>query len=1626
MKKKKKPKKKIIFYSIFISLICLVVLFIKPICFYSFSSFLNVITKKSINSNIKFTNLKLKNKKIILKNVAIISEKNFKVDVDKIDIGLNFKIFRGKIKGDIFLNNPHIILYKNAEVFSGIKYKKSKIFSYFLKVNNALVDFVENDKIVKQINFDYSNSSSNVSKLDIFFEKNNSNKVSIDINKVDESKCISLNLQDTETSHINDIFQFFNFDICRDLKGKATGAVLIDLEKNKISRFFTNLDFSNFSFVNPQSLLKFDFQKLKLETSYPNINENESLILKKIKWNLLKETKFRINFENLSIITSRQSSFKNVSGSFTYNPNLGSKINVQGKIENDKIFDFQIDAKAYFTSNFSNWIDINFNFDDKQTNISLNAKEVEDYYNLHLLFKNIQSHIYLAFQDLLCKTFNQIDNFNFKSGNVNFCIDGRYNKNGFDKIFITDLKLNNFDFQKDKIKGFISKLEGKSSFDIISNKFWNKFFCDIKIYEGFLVINHQKVDDINAKIFAQDGVFQTSSLSCHINNNQTNAEIKGKVDEFNILLHSKGKLKESKDNFAIGLSCKKKNSNYLFSGKFKTSDGQEAVFKFDLDKLFVFSFEDFKKNLSKGWIRAEKIELEKWPKILELDTQIKGKANIAAFYRKNKLHLRLKGENLSYKNPFIDVTISKIGSSNNCVFEGDNYLNAYLENNILSCDFPSFEGSCFLPKFNLQFDVKKGKIVIDKNILKAKLNTISQNVNLNGLLTYDFSKKYPVLTIDVEEYNSNISSMQKLLSHFGFKKELNVIGKVKGNSKIISSFEETTSTFFNINFDFSEGKYQINDKTLLENLSALASYSSDDNLTFTNLKGDLKLQNKKYIVKCPLFNKTKDQFDLDLRLENSLYDLFRLKGSFVKKENKYFLCLDNEKTHFFGEKINNLDFSFDENLNIDQFKMFSEIKVFNFISALQFVIDLGFLPIENIDLLTVLKNKYGGVLDFNLKLDENKNFNFDISSKNLEIFDNKLKDFCFKGTKSQNQISIQKINFDDIDSSLLINIEPNLLKIKDCVLKKKDSLFLKINGNYSQATSILNTNISDIKINLKKIKPFLTKYIKLPDKEIEGYLKGNGVCAFNFPIKDNKLKFSFNLDFEPSNLIIQKVRFYNSGHLNINFSSERGFLIQGLDFSFYNKDIDLSYLTCKIGGIFFDFEKNRWILKDTNVNIPSSLIGSFERFEELKPLINFASINDDIDLTFDIQLDSDLSNIIVLAKEANFVFNSKKHLLKDISLKIAEKKCFLQFDYLHFNNFYTIQNEIELSNVIKGKTIFLEKVQNQVDQPLHVKWLIDENKKFQLKEIIGYFCGADFLLQEDIDNVNSNKLFGSIKIDSSKLKKILPKRIEEMMSRYFIGKGYEIWGRLDLNFSKNKNIFFEGLFSGKDFEMLNYQFKTMFSKLKIGTRKIQFNDLKISDQAGILTIKELKLEKKENKWFLSMPLLKIKDLRPSLMQKINIPLPEMTPFLVRELVLYEFEGDVSSKESFTGHGHLTFINSFKRDHSPFDFPADVLSRIVGIDQALLTPVKGKVDLKVKDGKFYLTTLKDSFSESERSKFFLLDKGQKPYIDFDGNIYINIAMKQFVLFKFTESFVISIRGNLENPKCNLKKKRGFLN
>ena len=177
----------------------------------------------------------------------------------------------------------------------------------------------------------------------------------------------------------------------------------------------------------------------------------------------------------------------------------------------------------------------------------------------------------------------------------------------------------------------------------------------------------------------------------------------------------------------------------------------------------------------------------------------------------------------------------------------------------------------------------------------------------------------------------------------------------------------------------------------------------------------------------------------------------------------------------------------------------------------------------------------------------------------------------------------------------------------------------------------------------------------------------------------------------------------------------------------------------------------------------------------------------------------------------------------------------------------------------------------------------------------------------------------------------------------------------------------------------------------------------------------------EEPWKISMPLFRLTEFRPSLLQKIGREIGPVGPLVVRELKMTDFQGLLEESDTYTAKGSLSFINSFKREHTVFDLPSDVLGRIFGLDLELLIPVKGTLTFDLKEGQFRLDELKDAYSEGKRSKFFLVQEANSPTVDLDGNVNILVKMKQYVLFKFTENFLLFIDGTLENPSYSLQKK-----
>ena len=174
---------------------------------------------------------------------------------------------------------------------------------------------------------------------------------------------------------------------------------------------------------------------------------------------------------------------------------------------------------------------------------------------------------------------------------------------------------------------------------------------------------------------------------------------------------------------------------------------------------------------------------------------------------------------------------------------------------------------------------------------------------------------------------------------------------------------------------------------------------------------------------------------------------------------------------------------------------------------------------------------------------------------------------------------------------------------------------------------------------------------------------------------------------------------------------------------------------------------------------------------------------------------------------------------------------------------------------------------------------------------------------------------------------------------------------------------------------------------------------------------------------LGIPMITVSDFRPSLLQEAgSSAVKQGKPLVVRHLEIENLSGNMADANYLQGKGKLQFLNPPKKNlqNTIFAIPAEILT-LLGLDLTVLNPVSGTIFYDIKDGKVYLTKFKDIYSEGKLSKFHLTNSNVPSYVDFDGNLNIQIRMKQYNLFfKLAELFTVSVGGTLKKPSYSLQK------
>ncbi len=520
------------------------------------------------------------------------------------------------------------------------------------------------------------------------------------------------------------------------------------------------------------------------------------------------------------------------------------------------------------------------------------------------------------------------------------------------------------------------------------------------------------------------------------------------------------------------------------------------------------------------------------------------------------------------------------------------------------------------------------------------------------------------------------------------------------------------------------------------------------------------------------------------------------------------------------------------------------------------------------------------------------------------------------------------------------------------------------------------------------------------DLRVEGILEGDGIIHW-------KGELESDFDLVTSALKIKGWDVENATPIHAYCSSKKGVSLRGINLSISDPTLHLSIANCKVGLFQYDVDQSLFVFTQSQFHILPDLLSKFG-LEKRLPFLFFDSVQEPLHGIADVAFSSDFSSGSLSLNELDIPIDDTRYQIHNLHFDVENKECKMSFDLDHQSRLIPMDLFFRLDPVIQGRLT--------VENGLKVDWVYED--RLCVQSIVGMCAGVDASFHREGDS-----LIGSAKLNGNKLKELLPEKIARVFHELKIGNGYELMGRL---FFSDEGLGFKGILSGKQIELFDFEFKNIMAQIEWDASHFHVSDLKVSDFAGVLKVDHILAEGVgKNPWTISIPHILITELRPSLLQDVGRPPGKLSPLLVRELRIDDFKGFVEDSKTYTARGELYFINSYKREKSILELPSDFLSRIVGLDFDLMIPVCGTLFYELHDGFFHLTKLAESYSENKRSEFFLVYNEDSPKMDLDWNLNILIQMKQFVLFKFTEAFIISVTGKLDDPRLQLQRKNRFL-
>jgi hypothetical protein len=1068
-----------------------------------------------------------------------------------------------------------------------------------------------------------------------------------------------------------------------------------------------------------------------------------------------------------------------------------------------------------------------------------------------------------------------------------------------------------------------------------------------------------------------------------------------------------------------------------------------------------------------GWFHAHHLPLEKFlsPFIFRNGIlRMSGEAEFKGSFDDHCLTIKYDAENLKLENEDLCIEIKDLHAHVPGQLIGSHQFD--LRNSFHQGTLPIQHASYFEKNSGLVFQDIQGIIAFKDQVIHIlPIEAYCEGVYFAGDLELDYSDPAPgvfKLKIHCPTLSGNISQIQHLLAHLDQPSLLHKIpleGEVSAKEEGLKLDFDFVPKDYHLQADIrgtiTNGSWSFEDADMaLKGIYMDVDYHHQQQLLeFSDIQGTLLVGKPRRVEEyfflgnyVRLFQIAQPNIELDIAVKDHENELVRLVGyTREEKEGVKSLHFDQNLSHMSCIYPHIWQCHLKDWSTIEQLEFRSQFDLGIFLQDLQRFRQTGLLflshsMIEKLSQFLPLE----GCGSIAIHHHPDQSYTYELEGSQIKQNGGPKHYGFLKGSKQDKKWIIDQIQWNDLSAYAELQQTADKWKIPFLGLHAGQTLLLGLEGDFIPNEGLIRAKLNLCEINLANLDCYQTLHSFVTKWWPKGNLKAKGEIEWTCFSSNSWEGFKASLLAEIDHL---SLRDYPLGVLQpfqIEFQGSENFCLQNVRFELPPKNaqafIDIKrfdYLPIQdsLSHLKLIFQIPSTQLETVGLSLHHHFPDIVD--DSIKNLIISCKEQGQLKGTLTIENEVSSRKFLRLSLDDGlYKFKKQEYDLKQLELQMNGDE--LRFSALSQQERYPFQivGQTQWPSCQQGQCTLIDPNASQAfKKPLLIKWKNHPEQGLSVQSVQGEFSGCSFLLEKSQDSLQSSEwkaLQGQVTLDFNRLCPLLSSQMVEIIQKLKIGSLYTLMGHFwlnpDLGNSLLEIVSFQGSLVSDEAILKGYQVQKVQADLQYVPGRFDIQNLLIQDPAGSVKSANLvaTLDRGKDQWTLFVPHLTVKNLRLCLLRDTESPyVPINSKFrslLVKRIDLQDFSGALNKLDTWQAQGNLHFLNPSRKNlfHPLFAIPAEIILRL-GLDPQVLNPVTGIIYFNLRGDRFYLTRFKDVYSEGRGSKFYLAQGKNFSWMDFNGNLCVQVRMKQYnLIFKIVELFTVSIQGNIKKPRYILQK------